>query len=121
MPPAVLIMLLALVGGLVLLPWKDPAARRRAPLLLLLLLPPLLGAALGPMGFLRAPIDPDKLKLLLTFWDVLVGAAIAITVGLILITRIPRMRVAILLLGVVTAIATLAVAGANALIVAPGS
>lgn len=120
MPPAVLIMLLALVGGLVLLPWKDPAARRRAPLLLLLL-PPLLGAALGPMGFLRAPIDPDRLKLLLTFWDVLVGAAIAITVGLILITRIPRMRVAILLLGVVTAIATLAIAGANALIVAPGS
>ncbi len=121
MPPAVLIMLLAFVGGLAVMPWRDPAVRRRAPLLLLLLVPPILGMALGPMGLLREPVDPSRLKLMLTFWDVLVGAAIAVTVGLILITKIPRMRVGILLLGVVASIATLAIAGANALIVAPGS
>jgi hypothetical protein len=109
----------AVVVGVALVPWRDPAVRRRAVFLGLLPAPAVLLVAFGPFGFIRGPYSDGLRATLLKAQNVGLGAAILL--ALVLVAWLPGARRGALLLGALAAFATLVVAGANEIVIDPRS
>jgi hypothetical protein len=116
---ALLVPLGVLTAGVYFIPWKDPAGRRRALWLLILPLPALAMIAFGPLGFVHKPYDERTTALLMRAQDV--GVAASAIVGLGLLAALKDVRRSALILGVAVLVVTIAVAGANQIVISPSS
>jgi hypothetical protein len=98
-------------------PRDNPTGRRRLPWLLLLALPWVIGIVAGPMGLVEDL--PDRKAFLLTLQNVLIGLSIGLPLALLLPLAGARRITAVA--GVINLVIMVAVAGANQLIIEPGS
>ncbi len=108
-----------LIGGLALIPWRDPVARRRAWFLALLPTPALTLLLCGPLGLVRKPYGAAQESFLMQIqpW----GVALCALVVVILVLALRGLRSATLVLGALAIFAAVAVASVNQLIITPTS